>query len=262
MAPRAPALAGAARKPELDLSRGRPQGLGDRDHVPTRAGRRHDAGGTCGLRPRVLRRRWRDSSEPDGSVLHPVGTEGPFRPRSGSERSRVARHPLRTGPQSKREGGSGLLEVLRSRAIARELHHTSQLLASEEANAPRPSGRDQDEDIVHAPWRHGEPREQGSRTGRCGWITSFLRSHWHPKPGNNDGIFGRLQVDTGCPSGLRFRWATRCSALRVRALGHLENSIASASIYKGQVKKGSRWMPWRQEPMKDASGCEKLRGAV
>ena len=36
--------------------------------------------------------------------------------------------------------------------------------------------RDQDEDTVRAPWRHGESREQGSRTGRCGWITSFLRS--------------------------------------------------------------------------------------
>ena len=35
---------------------------------------------------------------------------------------------------------------------------------------------DQDEDIVHAPWRHGEPREQGSRSGSCGWITSFLGS--------------------------------------------------------------------------------------
>ena len=34
----------------------------------------------------------------------------------------------------------------------------------------------EDEDIVHASWRHGDPREQGSRTGRCGWITSFLRS--------------------------------------------------------------------------------------
>jgi hypothetical protein len=30
--------------------------------------------------------------------------------------------------------------------------------------------------MVRAPWRHGETREQGSRTGRCGWITSFLRS--------------------------------------------------------------------------------------
>ena len=52
-----------------------------------------------------------------------------------------------------------------------------------------------------------------------------------------------------------------CSALGVRASEHLENSIASASIYS-QVSKGLRWMPWRQEPMKDASGCEKLRGAA
>ena len=59
----------------------------------------------------------------------------------------------------------------------------------------------------------------------------------------------------------------RCSVLRVRALGSrtsarpataarvretdLENSIASASIYS-QVSKGLRWMPWRQEPTKDA----------
>src|SRR5574341_2028244 len=32
-----------------------------------------------------------------------------------------------------------------------------------------------DEDIVRAPWRHGDQHEQGSRTGTCGWITSFLR---------------------------------------------------------------------------------------
>ena len=40
-----------------------------------------------------------------------------------------------------------------------------------------PTVVEQDEDIVRAPWRHGGSREQGSRTGRCGWITSFLRSH-------------------------------------------------------------------------------------
>ena len=38
----------------------------------------------------------------------------------------------------------------------------------------------QDEDMVRASWRHGELHEQGSRTGRCGWITSFLRSHLIP----------------------------------------------------------------------------------
>src|SRR5919197_5011961 len=30
----------------------------------------------------------------------------------------------------------------------------------------------------------------------------------------------------------------------------------------GQATKGTRRMPWRQEPMKDVSGCEKLRGAA
>ena len=56
----------------------------------------------------------------------------------------------------------------------------------------------------------------------------------------------------------------------------LENCRASTSIFSGgpsgrpmneincffQANKSQRWMPWRQEPMKDVSDCEKLRGAV
>jgi hypothetical protein len=39
---------------------------------------------------------------------------------------------------------------------------------------------------------------------------------------------------------------------------HLENSIvAKASVLHDQEKKGTRWMPWRQEPMKDVGGCDK-----
>ena len=30
----------------------------------------------------------------------------------------------------------------------------------------------------------------------------------------------------------------------------------------GQARKGVRWMPWRQEAMKDVESCEKLRGAA
>jgi hypothetical protein len=57
--------------------------------------------------------------------------------------------------------------------------------------------------MVRAPWRHGETREQGSRTGRCGWITSFLRS------------FKFLVEDTDL--GVRQRHAqARCSALKER----------------------------------------------
>ncbi len=51
--------------------------------------------------------------------------------------------------------------------------------ASKEAQSagnPIRGAGNQDEDIVHASWRHGEPREQGSRSGSCGWITSFLGS--------------------------------------------------------------------------------------
>ena len=30
----------------------------------------------------------------------------------------------------------------------------------------------------------------------------------------------------------------------------------------GQANKSARGMPWHQEPMKDATSCEKLRGAA
>jgi len=30
---------------------------------------------------------------------------------------------------------------------------------------------------------------------------------------------------------------------------------------QGQATKSTRWMPWHQEPMKDAAICEKPRGA-
>ena len=39
---------------------------------------------------------------------------------------------------------------------------------------------------------------------------------------------------------------------------HLENSIVGiASVLYDQENKGTRWMPWRQEPMKDVGGCDK-----
>jgi hypothetical protein len=41
---------------------------------------------------------------------------------------------------------------------------------------------------------------------------------------------------------------------------HLENSIAAVKrVLSSQVTKGTRWMPWRQEPMKDVGGCDKPR---
>ena len=34
------------------------------------------------------------------------------------------------------------------------------------------------------------------------------------------------------------------------------------SYLKGQANKSARGMPWHQEPMKDVTSCDKLRGAA
>ena len=76
-------------------------------------------------------------------------------------------------------------------------------MASTEAGANQCKG----EDIVHASRRRGDQREQGSRTGRCGWITSFLGIH-------TIGSFGisihcvQSQVDRLEPqnSSVYFQW--------------------------------------------------------
>ena len=44
---------------------------------------------------------------------------------------------------------------------------------------------------------------------------------------------------------------------------HLENSIAATKrVLSDQENKGTRWMPWRQEPMKDVGGCDKPGGGA
>jgi hypothetical protein len=50
-----------------------------------------------------------------------------------------------------------------------------------------------------------------------------------------------------------------CGGLVVRPC--FENCIVNASIFIcGQVFKGTRWMPWHQEPMKDVGACDMPRG--
>ncbi len=42
---------------------------------------------------------------------------------------------------------------------------------------------------------------------------------------------------------------------------YLENCTVDASIICScQVNKGTRWMPWYQEPKKDVGACDKPRG--
>ena len=59
---------------------------------------------------------------------------------------------------------------------------------------------------------------------------------------------------SACVSG------SRCASGPVRCpLRTAEQARASLFF---QATKSQRWMPWRQEPMKDVSDCEKLRGTV
>ena len=48
-----------------------------------------------------------------------------------------------------------------------------------------------------------------------------------------------------------------------RLLLRLEvSSLMRASKFYGQATKGARWMPWQKQAMKDATSCDKLRGAA
>lgn len=46
----------------------------------------------------------------------------------------------------------------------------------------------------------------------------------------------------------------------VRYRPYFENYTVDASIFVAQVFKGTRWMPWHQEPKKDVGICDKPRG--
>ena len=52
--------------------------------------------------------------------------------------------------------------------------------------------------------------------------------------------------------------------LPLRVVGCVRGVVACwsvCSVIMWQVFKGARWMPWHQEPMKDAVICDKPRGA-
>ena len=66
------------------------------------------------------------------------------------------------------------------------------------------------------------------------------------------GVFASPYQDRVAPPRMR-----RCAG---RDRPYLENCTVDASINcSRQVNKGTRWMPWHQEPMKDVGTCDKPR---
>ena len=60
--------------------------------------------------------------------------------------------------------------------------------------------------------------------------------------------------------GAYIKYVTDVSEYRNEAIAKKIESGDCLRLY-GQVIKCVRWMPWRQEAMKDVIACEKLRGA-
>ena len=67
-------------------------------------------------------------------------------------------------------------------------------------------------------------------------------------------VFGPCPLDEPPPLGGRRHTRTRYRP-------YFENYTVDASIFVcSQVFKGTRWMPWHQEPKKDVGICDKPRG--
>ena len=73
------------------------------------------------------------------------------------------------------------------------------------------------------------------------------------------GPVGMLAVDPHFPSNPHWLWLVVGAGL-VGGRPFLENYTVDASIFVAQVFKGTRWMPWHQEPKKDVGICDKPRG--
>ena len=87
--------------------------------------------------------------------------------------------------------------------------------------------------------QYGTERRLGSRAGRARCWVLRERALSHP-------------LDRPAPPRMR-----RCAD---RDRPYLENCTVDASINcSRQVNKGTRWMPWHQEPKKDVGACDKPR---
>ena len=88
------------------------------------------------------------------------------------------------------------------------------------------------------------------RLARC-WV---LRARARARPsGAGQAGRGPHHTTNHRPRGERRRTS-------VRNHPYVENYTVDASIFVAQVFKGTRWMPWHQEPKKDVGICDKPRG--
>src|SRR6201999_4111343 len=99
------------------------------------------------------------------------------------------------------------------------------------------------------------------RGGWAGWARCWVL--------REQTLFGSVLLDwTGIPPNgpghtfwfCQLVWLPGYAAVWCRDRPYFENCIVDASIIcSSQVTKGTRWMPWHQEPKKDVGACDKPR---
>ena len=111
-----------------------------------------------------------------------------------------------------------------------------------------------------------------SRDGSSLWSTGYLVSSSAKSVSTSSGTEGCRRWRSGLArcwvlreraKAIPYRTGTPLPRMRHCALRYrpyLENCTVDASINcSRQVNKGTRWMPWHQEPKKDVGACDKPR---
>jgi hypothetical protein len=122
------------------------------------------------------REAFREASAPgfiSSSCRRTMRTLTSYGQHSHAKASHVAASTTRAAREIPISGGSTLRLVTTAPSPSELVRGTQE---SAVCSLPGSGDELEDEDIVRAPWRHGGQREQGSRSGSCGWITSFLGS--------------------------------------------------------------------------------------
>ena len=137
-----------------------------------------------------------------------------------------------------------------SRAISRT--NDSRWLLKGGTSTSWPSARRRRQYIRFTGTERGVHREGG--LARC-WVLRERAIARNLRVGLRAGYRIRLAVEPpGTPGQAPMNEAETARSLRTA-------QWTRASYICGQVFKGTRWMPWHQEPMKDVGACDKPRGA-
>lgn len=103
------------------------------------------------------------------------------------------------------------------------------------------------------------PEGSGGKLEVLRVVAGVMPARLGPSPRSNRHVAHRRPFGGWILSGVWVVWGV-VGAGWVGGRPFFENCTVDASIFVAQVFKGTRWMPWHQEPMKGVGICDKPRG--